>query len=282
MGPWHHLIGERVVGQVDFGPDAVASIHDLERRFLDRWLRGVGAEDVDAEPPLRLFVMGSNEWRFEHEWPLARTEWTDLYLENGDALVRSRPGAASSESFVYDPANPVITTGGNHSLVHPGISVGPFDQRSVEARSDVLVYTGPVLDAPLDVTGPVSARLFVSSSAPDTDIVARLVDVHPDGRAINLCEGVLRARYRSSIEEPSLMTAGEVYEIAVDLGPTANVFLPGHRVRLDVTSSNFPRIDRNMNTGGPIGFETTWQIARNTIHHGGAHASRLILPVIAR
>jgi putative CocE/NonD family hydrolase len=242
----------------------------------------VGASEVDDEPPLRLFVMGENRWQLESEWPLARTAWTPLYCGIEGVLAAERPSSASQSTFVYDPANPVITTGGNHSLVHPGISVGPFDQRSVEARSDVLVYTGPVLDAPLQVIGPVSATIFLSSSAPDTDVVARLVDVHPDGRAINLCEGVLRARYRSSVSEPSLMTPGQVHEITVDLGPTANVFLPGHRVRLDITSSNFPRIDRNMNTGGPIGFETEWRVARNTVHHGAAHASRLSLPVIPR
>ena len=285
MGPWHHLIGERVVGQVDFGPDAVASIHDLELRFLDRWLRGVGPDEVNAEPPLRLFVMGENSWRFENAWPLARTRWTDLFLGPEWRLTSDRPttdgaGADAADSFTYDPANPVMTTGGNHSLVHPAISVGPYDQRSVEARADVLVYTGPVLEQPLEVTGPVSALLSVSSSAPDTDFTARLVDVFPDGRAINLCEGVLRARYRNSIERPRLMKSGEVCELAIDLGPTANVFLPGHRVRLDISSSNFPRIDRNMNTGGPIGFETEWRVARNTVHRSAVHPSRLRLPVI--
>jgi uncharacterized protein len=284
MGPWHHLIGERVVGQVDFGPDAVAEILKLELRFLDRWLRDAD-NGIDAEPPLRIFVMGKNGWRFENEWPLARTEWTPLYLENRGALRPDPPGAGTrsdgdADSFFYDPANPVMTAGGNHSLVHPSIAVGPHDQRSVEARADVLVYTGPVLQAPLEVTGPVSAVLFVSSSAPDTDFTARLVDVHPDGRAINLCEGVLRARYRESIERAVLMEPGTVYELTIDLGPTSNVFLPGHRVRLDISSSNFPRIDRNLNTGGPIGFEMQWRIAENTVHHTAAHPSRLILPVI--
>jgi hypothetical protein len=262
----------------------VADIHEYERRFHDRWLRGSGAGDGDAEPPVRIFVMGSNRWRFEREWPLARTRPTSLYLGSDGALAAEPPtddgAAAASSTFVYDPANPVITTGGNHSLVHPGISVGPFDQRSVEARADVLVFTGPVLREPLEATGPVSAVLWVSSTAPDTDITARLVDVWPDGRAINLCEGVLRLRYRDSIERPVPMRPGEVYEVTVDLTPTSNVFLPGHRVRLDVSSSNFPRIDRNLNTGGPIGFETEWRVARNTVHHGPAHPSRLLLPVI--
>ena len=216
MGPWHHLIGERIVGEIDFGPDAEAGMRDLELRFLDRWLRGIEADELDAEPPVRIFVMGENRWRFEHEWPLARTRWTDLFLGPDAALTADRPlgdSGTDADSFVYDPANPVMTTGGNHSLVHPAISVGPFDQRSVEARTDVLVYTGPVLDEPVEITGHPSAVLFVSSSAPDTDLVARLVDVHPDGRAINLCEGILRLRYRDSIERPTLMTPGNVYEV---------------------------------------------------------------------
>ena len=130
------------------------------------------------------------------------------------------------------------------------------------------------------MTGPVSAVLFVSSSAPDTDFTVRLVDVHPDGRAINLCEGVLRARYRESIERAVLMTPDEIYELTIDLGPTSNVFLPGHRVRIDISSSNFPRIDRNLNTGGRIGFETEWRVAENTVHYSFAYPSRVVLPVI--
>jgi putative CocE/NonD family hydrolase len=279
MGPWHHLLGERVVGQVDFGPDAAINIHEAEARFFDHHLRGLDV-GLDDDPPLRLFTMGTNTWRWEHEWPLARTQWTPLYLGRDGTLVDTAPAAPAEDAYDYDPANPVMTTGGNHSLVHPAISVGPYDQRGIEARADVLPYTGPVLTEPLDVTGPVTVVLNVSSSAPDTDFTARLVDVHPDGRAMNLCEGVLRVRYRDSIEQPTLMTPGEVYELTINLGPTSNVFLPGHRVRVDISSSNFPRIDRNLNTGGPIGVETEWRVARNTIHHGGSRPSRLILPVI--
>jgi len=277
------MLGERVVGQIDFGPAAEANIHEMELRFLDRWLRDADdGLEADAEPPLRIFVMGENSWRWEHEWPLQRTEWTPLHLAPDGRLTNEAPAAEASETFTYDPANPVMTTGGNHSLVHPSISVGPHDQRSVEARADVLVYTGPVLDGPVEVTGPVSVVLFVSSSEPDTDFTARLVDVHPDGRAINLCEGVLRARYRDSIEQPAPMVPGQVHELTIDLGPTSNVFLAGHRIRLDISSSNFPRIDRNMNTGGPIGFETEWRVAQNTVHAGPAHPSRLVIPVIPR
>jgi putative CocE/NonD family hydrolase len=278
MGPWHHHLGDRIVGQVDFGPEAVVDIRELELAFLDRHLRDGPVPEDDA--PIRLFIMGVNEWRPESEWPLARAVETPLFLAAEGGLAVKPPPAEGQDAFDYDPANPVITTGGNHSLVHPAITVGPHDQRSVEARRDVLVYTGPSLEAPVEVTGPVSLSLFVSSSAPDTDFTARLVDVHPDGRAINLCEGVLRARYRESFEREVFMAPGKVYELTVDLGATSNVFLPGHRIRLDVSSSNFPRIDRNLNTGGRIGFETEWRVAHNIVHRSRRHPSRLRLPVV--
>ena len=282
MGPWHHHIGtERVVGDVDFGPDAIVDLHALQRRYLDRWVRGID-NGLDAEAPIRIFVMGENRWRDEMEWPLARTLWTELFLADDRSLAEQSPERDRPDAFTYDPADPVITTGGNHSLVNPGITVGPVDQRGVEARADVVSYTGPVLAEPLEVTGPVSATIWFSSSAPDTDVTARLVDVHPDGRAINICEGVLRTRYRDSIEEPVMMTPGEAYLMPIDLGVTSNVFRAGHRLRLDISSSNFPRIDRNPNTGGRIGFETELRIAHQRIHHSAARPSRMRLPVIPR
>jgi len=281
MGPWHHHIAtERVVGELDFGQDAIVDLHALQRRFLARWVHGTDADGLDAEAPVRIFVMGENRWRDEWEWPLARTRWTELFLGDDTTLVGRPPAEDRPDAYVYDPADPVITTGGNHSLVNPGITVGPVDQRAVEARPDVVSYTGPVLEAPLEVTGPVGATIWFSSSAPDTDVTARLVDVHPDGRAINVCEGVLRTRYRDSFERPELMIPCEVYPIPIDLGVTSMVFLPGHRLRLDVSSSNFPRIDRNLNTGGPIGFETEWRVAHQRIHHSAARPSHLRLPVI--
>ena len=283
MGPWHHHIAtERFVGEVDFGPDAILDLHALQRRFLARWITGVDTDGLDDEAPIRLFVMGENRWRDEWEWPLARTRWTDLFLGDDGTLGDRPPADDRPDTYTYDPADPVITTGGNHSLVNPGITVGPVDQRGVEARPDVVSYTGPLLAVPLEVTGPVSATIWFSSSAPDTDVTARLVDVYPDGRAINVCEGVLRARYRESFERPTLLTPGEPAAIPVDLGVTSTVFRPGHRVRLDISSSNFPRIDRNLNTGGPIGFETEWRVAHQRIHHSGARPSRIRLPVIPR
>jgi putative CocE/NonD family hydrolase len=267
---------------MDFGGDAVIDLHALQRRFLARWVTGHDADGLDGEPPVRLFVMGENRWRDEWEWPLSRTRWTELFLGDDGTLVERPPADDRPDAYIYDPAHPVITTGGNHSLVNPGITVGPVDQRDVEARPDVVSFTGPVLTAPLEVTGSISATIWFSSDARDTDVTARLVDVHPDGRAINICEGVLRARYRESFERPTLLTPGEPAAIPIDLGVTSNVFLPGHRVRLDISSSNFPRIDRNLNTGGPIGQETEWRVAHQRIHHSVARPSRIRLPAIPR
>ncbi len=282
MGPWHHHIAtSREVGELDFGADAVIDLHALQRRFLDRHVRGIH-DGLDAQAPVRIFVMGENAWRDEWDWPLARTRWTDLFLGDDGALAATPPESDRPDRYRYDPADPVITTGGNHSLVNPGITVGPVDQRGIEARQDVVSFTGPVVDEPLEVTGPVTATIWFSSSAPDTDVTARLVDVHPDGRAINLCEGVLRTRYRESFERPVMLTPGEPAAIPIDLGVTSNVFLAGHRVRLDISSSNFPRIDRNLNTGGPIGFESEWRVADQRIHHSADRPSRIRLPVIPR
>jgi putative CocE/NonD family hydrolase len=265
LGPWHHLLGERLVGQLDFGPTAVSDLRELEARFFDHHLRGLDV-GLSNEPRIRLFTMGTNRWRSEHKWPLARTRRTPWYLAPAGRLTTTRPVDAGSDWFLYDPANPVITVGGNHSLLHPGMSVGPHDQRLIERRADVLVYSSDVLTESIDVTGDVSSVLFLSSDAPDTDVTIRLVDVYPDGRAMNLCEGVLRARYHDSLTHESLLTPSRVYELKVPLTPTSNVFLPGHRIRVDISSSNFPRIDRNLNTADRVGFGTGARVARNSIH----------------
>jgi putative CocE/NonD family hydrolase len=185
--------------------------------------------------------------------------------------------------YLYNPLRPVPTVGGQ-VILPGGNAMGPRDQREVELRDDVLVYSTPVLDRPVEVTGPIELCLFVTSSAPDTDFTGKLVDLYPDGRSIILTEGILRARYRDSFTEPDLLETGKVYELRLDLWATANVFLPGHRIRLEVSSSNFPRFDRNSNTGGEIASETAdqYQPAINRIFHDAAHPSHLILPIIER
>jgi len=193
------------------------------------------------------------------------------------------PGDERPDVYLYNPMRPVPTVGGQ-VILPGGNAMGPCDQRTVELRDDVLVYSTRVLDRPVEVTGPIELRLFVASSARDTDFTGKLVDVHPDGRALILTEGILRARYRSSFTEPELLEPDTIYQLRLDLWATANVFLPGHRIRLEVSSSNFPRFDRNTNTGGEIASEagSDYRPAINRIFHDVTHPSRLILPIIER
>ncbi len=288
VGPWTHGVNaSSTLGEVDFGPEALR-----KNGHTERWLEGLlaGKAPADILPaPLRLFVMGANEWRDEWEWPLARTHYTDYFLRAGGGLSPTPPGEEEPDRYTYDPADPVPTRGGNHSIgpYNPGLyelaPPGPYDQRPIEARDDVLVYTSDELAEDLEVTGPVTVTLYASSSAPDTDFVARLCDVHPDGRSINITEGVIRARFREGVwGAPTLMEPGQVYEFSLDLQATSNVFRRGHRLRLDVTSSCFPLWDRNLNTGEDPATATRMAVARQTIHHDETYPSRITLPVIPR
>ena len=294
VGPWDHLSASGVYPDRSFGPPADAQmmgLTDLHVKFFDHWLRG-DTTALDGVAPVKIFVMGIDQWRDEQAWPLPDTRWTDLHLTStghantadGDGLLTPEaPADTGHETYLYDPRRPVPSAGGASMPVTPGFC-GPVDQRTVAAREDVLCFATPVLDEAVEVTGPVSLTLFVSSSAVDTDFTAKLVDVFPDGRAINLCDGILRTRYRGGLATEELMEPGRVYEITVDMTGTSNVFLPGHRIRVDVSSSNFPRYDRNTNTGGVIAHEGEEQMipAINHIHHGPNHPSRLVLPVIDR
>jgi putative CocE/NonD family hydrolase len=264
IGPWTHL-------STDYRG---ADLTDAHLRFFDRWLRG----RPDDSAPVRIFVMGVDQWRDEPSWPLPDTRRMDYFL--GDGTLSGTVGPDGALTYRYDPLDPVPTVGGNTLAA----DAGPRDQRPVEARADVLCFTGPVLADPLEVTGHVSLTLFVASSAVDTDFMGKLVDVHPDGTAINLCEGMLRCRYRNSLSAPEPLAPGRVYELTLDLSVTSNVFRPGHRIRLDVTSSNFPRYDRNPNTGGVVAAAGPRDVvvAENTVYHGATRPSRLSLPVIDR
>jgi len=232
-------------------------------------------------------VMGENVWRDEQEWPLARTRYTPYYLHSqgqanslhGDGrLDPAVPGEETPDSFVYDPNDPVPTCGGNTLIIPMGVQ----DQRQVETRQDVLVYTSAPMTIPLEVTGPIVVHLFVASSAPDTDFTAKLVDVRPDGYTQNLADGIVRTRYRASRMQPALLTPGQVTEVTIDLWATSHVFLPGHSLRLDISSSNFPRFDRNLNTGEDQATGTRWQTAAQTILHDQRYPSHVLLPVIPR
>jgi putative CocE/NonD family hydrolase len=239
-----------------------------------------------------IFVMGIDRWRTETDWPLPDTQYRPYYLHSagqantlhGDGSLSSEPpGDEPPDVYLYNPLRPVPTIGGQ-VILPGGNAMGPRDQRAVERRDDVLVYSTLVLEQPVEVTGPIALYLFVASSARDTDFTGKLVDVYPDGRAIILTEGILRARYRTSFTMPELLQPDVIYELRLDLWATANVFLPGHRIRLEVSSSNFPRFDRNSNTGGDIANEPASQYrpAINRIFHDAAHPSRLILPIIER
>jgi putative CocE/NonD family hydrolase len=289
VGPWGHGLGGRKLGELDFGPDAPLKLSQRQDQWNEHWLRGVD-RGIGQWPPYFLFVMGENRWRAEREWPLARTRFTPFYLGGsghanslrGDGtLAVDRPArrGGAPDRFVYDGNHPVPTKGGNNLV---GATAGPEDQTEVESRDDVLVYTTAPLEADLEVTGPVRLILWASSSARDTDFTGKLVDVHPDGKAYNLCEGIQRARYRRGTDRESLLTPGKRERFEIDLWVTSNVFLRGHRVRLEVSSSNFPRFDRNPNTGNPFGSDATLRPATQTILHDRAHPSHLLLPVIPR
>lgn len=294
MGPWSHINLTGSFPEREFGPGASHAAIDLggiQLRWFDHWLKGVD-NGVEDEAPVKIFVMGIDEWRDEPDWPLPDTRYRDWFLHSGgtanslqgDGTLSTEPSTSEPpDTYLYDPMRPVPTVGGQ-VLLPGGNATGPRDQRPVEMRDDVLVYSSPVLDQPLEVTGPIELRLFASSSARDTDFTGKLVDVFPDGRAMILTEGILRARYRRGIASPELLEPREVYEFRVDLWSTSNLFLPGHRIRLEVSSSNFPRFDRNSNTGGDIAVEPAegYQPAINRIFHDADHPSRLVLPVIER
>ncbi len=294
MGPWSHVDLSGSFPAREFGAHASRDAIDLDGRQLrwfDRWGKGIanGAED---DGPVTIFVMGTDQWRTESDWPLPDTVWTGYHLHSGGhtntrsgdgTLSVEAAGAEPADTVLDDPHHPVPTIGGQVLL--PGAdSVGPKDQSDVEDRDDVLVYTTQVLTEPVEVTGPVELIAYLACTAPDTDLAAKLVDVFPDGRAINLTDGIQRLRYRSSAEEPALMTPGVIYEVHVDLWATANVFLPGHRILLELAGSNFGKFGRNSHTGGDIATDAdaAHVPAHTTIHHDSTHPTRLILPIIRR
>lgn len=295
IGPWVHGYNGGVYAERNFGlmaHDAVADVTAEQIRWFDHFLKGA-ANGVPDDKPVKIFVMGADAWREEDDWPLPDTDWQRWYLHSdGHAasqdgkLSTAPPGNEAPDTYVFDPRDPVPTVGGATFL--PGLFVaanaGPRDQRAVEARPDVLVYTSEVLAQDLEVTGPVTLVLHVASDAPDTDFTGKLVDVHPDGRAMLLTDGILRLRYREGYTAPTSLVPGNVVRIAIDLVATSNVFRAGHRVRLEVSSSNFPRFDRNSNTGGLIAREreAEFRVARNTVWHDATRPSHLVLPVIAR
>ncbi len=276
------------VGAVEFGNKLPADGDELTLRWYD-WLLKGQANGVEKEKAVKIFVMGKNEWREEEDWPLARAKNTRYYLHSGSAanglsgdgtLSAAAPGEEKHDQYVYDPSEAVPTIGGPLCCQALPTGIGPQDQRLAETRNDVLVYTTPAFAKDTEVTGPVSLDLYVSSSAVDTDFTGMLVDVWPDGFAQNLTSGILRLRYRNSQEKAELANPGEIYHINVDLWATSNVFLAGHNLRLEISSSNFPRFDRNLNTGEEQARATRMVKATNAIYHDKAHPSAVILPMV--
>ena len=286
-----HAGSGRKIGSVDFGEAAGEfSENDAILSWYDYLLRGEQNEFA-KEKPVKIFVMGENRWRYEDAWPLARAKATNYYLESsgkangatGDGLLSViSPKTQATDTYVYDPANPAPTTGGPLCCDGAHLAPGPKDQTELEARTDVLIYTTPPLAQDEEVTGPITLNLFAKSSAPDTDFTAKLVDVWPNGFAQNLTEGILRARYRESRVEATPIEPGKVYLYKIDLWSTSNVFLKGHRIRLEVSSSNFPRFDRNLNTGKDQNVDSSMVKATNTVLHDPEHPSALVLPVVPR
>ncbi|HTS37655.1 MAG TPA: CocE/NonD family hydrolase [Candidatus Solibacter sp.] len=284
----HAGFGRRI-GDVDFGPHAIENVYtDVILDWYDFLFKGANNRFA-TEKPVTVFTMGANEYRQEDDWPPPQARLTKYFLHSGGranslrgdgSLSTAAPKVEPADSYKYDPLSPAPTVGGPLCCDEHHMEPGPRDQRSVENRDDVLVFSTGPMETDLEVTGPVTADLFVKSSAVDTDFTAKLVDVGPEGFAQDLTEGILRMRYATSQEHSTLIKPGQIYEITVDLWATSNVFLRGHSLRLEISSSNFPRFDRNLNTGEEIRFAKKSIVATNTVLHDAEHPSALILPVM--
>ncbi len=318
MGPWVHGVraDEDFAGEVSFGPDALQHYNGLRLRWFDQWLKGMDTGVAD-EPPVRIFVMGAGSgrkvydvlglnpridhggrWRSEDAWPIARARDTPFYLHPGGVLAPQKPEAAESGSTLrFDPQNPVPTVGGNISVGFEFMPSGGYDQRArfplaagdalpLASRPDVLMFVSEPLREAIEVTGAPVVKLWVSSTARDTDFTAKLVDLYPpsadypDGYALNVGDSIIRMRFRESWTDPAPIVPGEVYEVTFSLYPTSNVFARGHRIRLDISSSNSPRFDVNPNTGGALGEPGPMVVADNTVYHGRERPSHVVLPIV--
>jgi len=286
VGPWGHGTS-RKFGDVDFGPEANRTLFERNLQWFDHYLKG---EDngIDREPPVEVFYMGVNRWVHHADWPPPGVRLTPYYLGSGGransargdgVLGPAKPYGAPHDRFAYDPNQPVPTLGGNDCCGAP-IPAGPVDQRPVESRHDVLVYTSSILREPLAIAGPVKMKLHAATDGADTDFFIKLVDVHPNGFAMNIAEGILRGRFHRGLDRVELLKPGQSYEFEIDMRATAHVFRGGHRIRVDVTSSNFPQFDRNPNTGEPLGASDRVRVASQTVYHLAGRESHVVLPVV--
>ena len=283
VGPWSHgSDGPRRVGEMDFGRAARVDFTKLMIRWFDYWLKGID-NGIARTPPVRYFVMGENRWASARTWPPPEARPVAYYFHSGGAantptgngrLSQEAPERGTPDRYDYDPRDPVMT------LFYANAQDAPLDQGRLGARRDVLVYQTPPLRRPVRVVGRPEARLFAASSARDTDFIVKLIDVHPEGFAHQVCYGIVRARYREALDRPMLLKPGQVYEYRIQMLPTAVLFEKGHRIRVDVTSSDFPNFDRNHNTGGDDYGEATFQVAHQTVFHDAKRPSCVVLPVM--
>ncbi len=293
IGPWAHNPALKFPTR-DFGPQSAIPIRRKQAEWFDQWLKTPAGEGPPLSPRfngplLHIFVMGPNYWREEHEWPLTHTHYTPLYLDSagranslgGNGVLHWQPVRKSPpDTFTYDPRNPVPTVGGNVCCDPAALAPGPLDQTRVEGRPDVLVYSSTALLEDLEVTGPIRVVLYVSTSANDTDFTAKLVDVQPDGRPLIVSDGIQRMRYRLSLNQPVFVKRNQAYQISIDAGVTSYVFLAGHKIRLEVSSSNFPKFDRNLNSFRLNSDETKIAKARQSVYHEKGYPSAVVLPII--
>jgi len=292
IGPWNHggtRTPRQTMGGVDFGPTAVEDLDDAHLRWFDYWLKGTRNGQATAKRA-RYFVTGTNEWHEAGRWPPPRTTPTRYFLHSdghanslsGDGVLSdAKPGEEPSDSYSYDPTDPVVVVTDLNFYPDPGAQGvdTPLDRRWIERREDVLVYTSAPIDQPIEVVGKPRVELLAGSDCPDTDWFVHLSDVAPSGASIALADGILRARFRDSLERETFMAPGEVYRFAIELMLVGHTFKPGHRMRISITSSHFPIWSRNLNTGGPIAEETIPRIASNRVFHDRTHASHVVLPV---
>ncbi len=293
IGPWGHGIRPRAqYGDVDFGETVHVDTQELHLSWFDYHLKGI-QNGLESEAPIRIFVMGENVWRAEQEWPLRRARLTRLFLRSGGnantrfgdgTLASDPPESEEPDRYRYDPRNPTPTYGGSGCCGGGTTPHGPLDQQVNQSRQDVLTYTTEPLSEATEVTGAIKFDLYFSTDVKDTDFFATISDVYPDGTAVLLAEGMLRARFRESIEEPSLLIPGGIYRVSISFWETSNLFRRGHRIRLHITSSNFPRFARNLNSARPLGAgdERDIRIATQVIYHDSLHPSSVVLPVIPR
>lgn len=287
VGPWTHSVNRvRRAGERDFGVNAIIPLDRMRDQWLDHHFKGAPRPGF---PSVVYFRQVKNDWRAADAWPIPGTQFTAFYLDSeggantllGDGVLRTNgPGSGPADEFTYDPSNPVPTITSRAGGARGGLPQGPVDNRALQTRADVLVYTSDPLTRGIEMTGPVEAFIYFSTDVPDTDITVKVLDVHPDGRALNVSEGIARARFRTSFTNPELLTPGQVYEIRVQLFPIGNYFEPGHRIQVEVSSSDFPSFARNLNTAANPYTTTEMRVARTHIHHSREYPSRVLLPIV--